>query len=215
MKAVWPFASLSIFLQEFWLAQTFSRCLLFRANSFDRRSKALWLYFKTRSAWIEMDSAVLNWYSGEENHWPIISRRQLKSCLGKYWLGLYRQFGLARISRLKGQDHSHNIKHIRVRIQQTLLNIDISLRNEFYCFQRNRRRLFLGTQCDTGPEFGLICWLPISIPASMDICIFFGGVHIVYKTPCTTHFPIVSPCSRLNSSPSLTNSSFLLPSSGV
>lgn len=115
----------------------------------------------------------------------------------------------------KGQDHSHNIKHIRVRIQQTLLNIDISLRNEFYCFQRNRRRLFLGTQCDTGPEFGLICWLPISIPASMDICIFFGGVHIVYKTPCTTHFPIVSPCSRLNSSPSLTNSSFLLPSSGV
>ena len=100
MKAVWPFASLSIFLQEFWLAQRFSRCLLFRANSFDRRSKALWLYFKTRSAWIEMDSAVLNWYSGEENHWPIISRRQLKSCLGKYWLGLYRQFGLARISRL-------------------------------------------------------------------------------------------------------------------
>lgn len=75
----------------------------------------------------------------------------------------------------KGQDHSHNIKHIRVRIQQTLLNIDISLRNEFYCFQKTEGAFSLTHSVTQGPNLASFVGFQSPFQHQWIFVSFFGG----------------------------------------
>lgn len=174
------FASLRLFLQEFWLVWTFSLLLsCFTTKSLDRSPLA---WFQTRSE--------RNVQTGKEkqNIWG----RWLKNLFGKILIGTIsavrpgsdlktplfsRSGGVGTIHAISNLPQGHSSLHPT----DFFGHFSENWFSFFYCYQRNSGRFF---PWHTGPEFGLF-WLPISIPESMEICLTqclsFWGVHIVYQ----------------------------------